>query len=289
MPDLASVRRAYAERLRTTGKLKSQALVEALARVPREHFLGPGPWQIATVTPAGIRYVSTPDDNPQHLYADVLVAIDASRGLNNGMPSGLASWIDALELRAGERVVHLGCGTGYYTAILAEIVGPPGRVVGIDIDAHLAQQAGQNLAGYSQVAVWYGDDFPFEPGTADAIFVNAGATHPLPKWVDALGPGGRLLIPLTGSSGSESFGVGGMFLLRHTRAGFEVSVVSGVAIYPCVGVRDASLNQELLRRRGTERQVHSFRRDAHQPDTSCWLHTRYGCFSTLYLGTDSRT
>jgi protein-L-isoaspartate(D-aspartate) O-methyltransferase len=289
MSDLASVRRAYADRLRTTGKLKSQALVEALARVPRERFLGPGPWQIANVTPDGIRYVSTPDDNPKHLYADVLVAIDASRGLNNGMPSGLASWIDALELRTGERVVHIGCGTGYYTAILAEIVGPTGRVVGIDIDAQLAQQAAQNLVGYRKVAVWHGDDFPFERGSADAIFVNAGATHPLPKWVDALSLGGRLLIPLTASTGSEGFGVGGMFLLRHMRGGFEVSVVSAVAIYPAAGVRDASLNQELLRRRGTERQVHSFRRDAHQPDTTCWLHTRYGCFSMLYLGTDSRT
>ena len=281
--DLEQARRAYAEQLRKTARLKSNALVEAFARVPREHFLGPGPWQIVDVAMAkGLKYITTPDADPRHVYADVLVAIDASRSLNNGQPSGLASWIDALELQSGERVIHVGCGTGYYTAILAEIVGPTGRVVAIDIDAQLAQKAGQNLAGYSQVIAWYGDDFPFEPESADAVFVNAGATHPLPKWLDAVALGGRLLMPLT-TTGPESFGSGGMFLLRRTRAGFTANCVSGVAIYPCMGVRDANLNLELWKRRGTERQVHSFRRDAHEQDTTCWLHTPYGCFSTLFL------
>jgi protein-L-isoaspartate(D-aspartate) O-methyltransferase len=282
--DLERVRRAYAERLRVGGRLRSDALVEAFARVPRERFLGPGPWQVVErVTQSGLRYTTTPDANPVHVYADVLIAIDASRGLNNGQPSGLASWIDALELRSGERVIHIGCGTGYYTAILAEIVGPGGRVVGVDIDAELAHRASQYLAGYSHVAVWYGDDVLFEPGAADAIFVNAGATHPLPEWLDALDLGGRLLIPLTASMGSEGFGSGGMFLIRRTPAGFAANCVSGVAIYPCIGVRDSDLNRELWRLRGTESQVHSFRRDAHERDTTCWLHTRYGCLSTLVL------
>jgi len=284
--DLQQARRAYAERLRVSARLKSKALVDALARVPRERFLGPGPWQV--VNPgsplAGFKYSTTPDANPKHVYADVLIAIDADRGLNNGQPSGLASWIDALDLKSGERVFHIGCGTGYYTAILAEIVGPTGVVIAIDIDATLAHQAGQNLVDYYNVQVWYGDDVPFEPESADAVFVNAGATHPLPAWLDALAYGGRLLIPLT-ATGPEGFSTGGMFLIRRTLGGFTASCVSGVAIYPCVGVRNSDLNLELWRRRGTERQVHSFRRDAHVPDTTCWLHTPYGCFSTLFLAT----
>ena len=282
--DLDQARRAYAERLRVAARLKSNALVEALARVPREKFLGPGPWQIVDVAvPTGLKYRATPDADPKHVYADVLIAIDASRSLNNGQPSGLASWIDALELRSGERVIHIGCGTGYYTAILAEIVGPTGRVIAIDIDAELAQRAGQNLADYGRVQVWYGDDFPFPPDSADAVFVNAGATHPLPKWLNALVLEGRMLIPLT-ATGPEGFGSGGMFLLRRTRAGFTAGCLSGVAIYPCIGARDAGLNLDLRMRHGTERQVHSFRRDAHEPDGTCWLHTPYGCFSTLFLG-----
>jgi protein-L-isoaspartate(D-aspartate) O-methyltransferase len=286
--DLEQIRRAYAERLRVSGRLKSSALVEALARVPRERFLGPGPWQIVSpgAPPAGFKYTATPDANPKHLYADVLVAIDASRGLNNGQPSGLASWIDALDLRSGERVIHIGCGTGYYTAILADIVGPTGRVIAVDIDVQLAHRARTNLAGYNHVEVWYGDDVPFEPGSADAVFVNAGVTHPLPGWLDVLALGGRLLIPLT-ATGPDGFSTGGMFLLVRSRAGFAVRCVSGVAIYSCIGARDADLNLELWRRRGTERQVRSFRRDAHEPDTTCWLHTPNGCFSTLFLGTSA--
>lgn len=282
--DVEQARRAYAERLRVSARLKSKALIDALARVPREHFLGPGPWQIVDPgTAASFKYSTTPDANPRHVYADVLVAIDVSRGLNNGQPSGLASWIDALELRSGERVMHIGCGTGYYTAILAEIVGPTGFVIGIDIDVQLAHLARQNLAGYNHVEVWYGDDVPFKPESTDAVFVNAGATHPLPAWLDVLALGGRLLIPLT-ATGPEGFSTGGMFLLTRTRAGFAARCVSGVAIYPCIGVRDSDLNLELWRRRGTERQVHSFRRDAHKPDTTCWLHTPNGCFSMLFLG-----
>jgi protein-L-isoaspartate(D-aspartate) O-methyltransferase len=283
-PDLEPVRRAFAERLRVAARLRSDALVEAFARVPREHFLGPGPWQVVDrVTQSGVQYITTRDANPQHVYADVLIAIDASRGLNNGQPSGLASWIDSLELRAGERVIHIGCGTGYYTAILAEIVGPGGWVVGVDIDPQLAQRARDNLSYLKQARVFASDDVSFGPSSVDAIFVNAGATHPLPKWLDALGLGGRLLIPLTASVGSEGFGSGGMFLIRRTPAGFLARCVSGVAIYPCVGVRDSDLNLELSRLRGTESRVHSFRRDAHQRDTTCWLHTRYGCLSTLTL------
>ena len=283
--DLEQIRRAYAERLRVSARLKSRALVDALARVPREHFLGPGPWQIVDPgpPPVGFKYTTTPDANPKHLYADVLVAIDTSRGLNNGQPSGLASWIDALELKSRERVIHIGCGTGYYTAILAEIVGPTGHVTAIDVDVQLAHRARTNLAGYSQVDVWYGDDVPFEPESADVVFVNAGATHPLRPWLDVLKLGGRLLIPLT-ATGPEGFSTGGMFLLTRTRGGFAARCISAVAIYPCVGVRDSDLNLELWRRRGTERQVNSFRRDAHRQDTTCWLHTPNGCFSTLFLG-----
>jgi protein-L-isoaspartate(D-aspartate) O-methyltransferase len=284
--DLQSARRAYADRLRAAARLRSDALVEALAHVPREKFLGPGPWQVVDrVTPTGLRYITTPDANPAHVYADVLIAIDASRGLNNGQPSGLSSWIDSLELQAGERVIHIGCGTGYYTAILAEIVGPGGRVLGVDIDPQLVQRARENLSYLDHVRVIGADDVRFEPGAADAVFVNAGATHPLPQWLDALDIDGRLLIPLTASKGPEGFGSGGMFLIRRTRAGFAARCVSGVAIYPCSGVRDFDLNLELWRLRGTESQVHSFRRDAHAPDASCWFHSRWGCWSTLALPT----
>ena len=78
------------------------------------------------------------DADPAHLYHDVLVAIDPARRLNNGQPSYLAFCLDALDLREADCVLHVGCGVGYYTAIAAEVVGPGGRVIGVEIDADLA-------------------------------------------------------------------------------------------------------------------------------------------------------
>jgi protein-L-isoaspartate(D-aspartate) O-methyltransferase len=121
--------------------LQSEALVAAFARVPREQFLGPGPWQILSPGTDGSAYRTTTDNDPAHLYRDVLVAIDPSRRLNNGQPSYLASCIESLDLQQGERVLHVGCGVGYYTAIMADVVGPTGHVLGIEIDADLASRA----------------------------------------------------------------------------------------------------------------------------------------------------
>ena len=127
-------------------------------------------------------YQTTPDADARHLYRDVLVAIDAARLVNNGMPSVVAVLIDALGPREGERGVHVGCGTGYYTAILAEIVGPSGRITALEIDENLAARARQNLAGLRYVEVLHADGTGHDFGLADAILVNAGATHPQPTW-----------------------------------------------------------------------------------------------------------
>ena len=46
MSELDEIRHYYAEELRAVANLQSEALVRAFAKVPREHFLGPGPWQV---------------------------------------------------------------------------------------------------------------------------------------------------------------------------------------------------------------------------------------------------
>jgi protein-L-isoaspartate(D-aspartate) O-methyltransferase len=105
--DVAAARRRYAEELRARAQLRSEALVQAFTKVPRERFLGPGPWQVMAA-PGG--YTTTVDADPAHLYRDVLVAINAARFLNNGHPSSLAGCFDALDLQPSERVLHVGCG-----------------------------------------------------------------------------------------------------------------------------------------------------------------------------------
>ena len=93
-------RRYFAEEIEAVAQLDAPPVIDAFARVPREHFLSPGPWQIPRLM-IGPSYRATPDADPRHLYHDVAVAIDPSRQLHNGQPSALARWIAALELWFG--------------------------------------------------------------------------------------------------------------------------------------------------------------------------------------------
>ena len=154
---LQAIRRWYADDLRLrTPVLRNPSVVEAFATVPRERFLGPGPWTIVPFNRPDEPF-TTPDDAPHWLYHDVLVAIDPARALNNGQPSFWAHNFEHLDLRRGERVLQIGAGTGYYSAILAEIVGPAGRVTAVEFDADLAARARAALAPWRHVEVVAGD------------------------------------------------------------------------------------------------------------------------------------
>jgi protein-L-isoaspartate(D-aspartate) O-methyltransferase len=71
----------------------------------------------------------------------VLVSIIADKGLANGLPSGHARWLNALDLQPSDRVLHCGCGTGYYTAIIAHVVRNNGYVTAIELEQSLAYLA----------------------------------------------------------------------------------------------------------------------------------------------------
>jgi protein-L-isoaspartate(D-aspartate) O-methyltransferase len=152
--DLNLSRQYYAEELRAVADLQSESLVRAFAKVPREHFLGAGPWRV--FSPGSETDWSTRDGDPRHLYHNLLVVIDAQRHLNNGYPSFLAFLIDKLRLQLGEHVVHIGCGTGYYTAIMADVVGFQGHVTAMEIDPGLAARAHSNLSCLPHVEVFGG-------------------------------------------------------------------------------------------------------------------------------------
>jgi protein-L-isoaspartate(D-aspartate) O-methyltransferase len=283
MHELTGIRRRYAEDIRAAANLQSEPLVAALARVPREHFLGPGPWQILEPGLEGATYQTTKDDDPAHLYHDVLVAIDPGRRLNNGQPSYLAYCLESLDLHEGNRVLHVGCGVGYYTAIMAEIVGPGGRVIGIEIDAELAFRARRNLSYFQHVEVIHGDGGEHDAGACDAIFINAGATHPRPVWLDSLRPGGRLLLYLTVAFDAGGTGKGGMLKVSREERGYAARFLSSVAVFHCIGSRDDLANERLrdaLMRRAWG-SVRSLRRDTHEPSEACWLHGSDFCLSTL--------
>ena len=86
METVEQARQWYAAELRFIARVKSFAVVNAFATVPREQFVGPGPWRIKSPMNFG-EYWTTDDADPRHVYHDVLIALDEPRSINNGQPS----------------------------------------------------------------------------------------------------------------------------------------------------------------------------------------------------------
>ncbi|WP_230531754.1 protein-L-isoaspartate O-methyltransferase family protein [Microvirga roseola] len=192
--ELAVVRRAYARQmLALVGIEDDPRLEEALAAVPRERFLGDPPWHMSR-PPMG--YAPVPSADPVVLYQDALFALASRRGINNGSPSLHTRWLHALDLKQGERVAHIGAGTGYYTALLAHLVGESGHVLAVEFDPDLAERARTNLAGRPNVTVIQGDGAEWPRESVDAVYVNFAVERPAETWVENLRPGGRLVFPL---------------------------------------------------------------------------------------------
>src|SRR4029434_6351093 len=93
--DLKAQRRLYAVEIQAACNLRTTSLVEALASVPRERFLRPGPWQVRGERDFGGAR-ETSDADPRHVYQNTSIAIDSMRQLFNGAPSAVAPCIDAL-------------------------------------------------------------------------------------------------------------------------------------------------------------------------------------------------
>jgi protein-L-isoaspartate(D-aspartate) O-methyltransferase len=238
-------------------------LAAAFQSTPRERFVGGPPWRILTRE----GFVEAPGDDPAFLYQDVVVSLGAD-GLNNGEPGLHAVCIATLRPQKGDRVVHVGAGTGYYTTILAKLVGQQGTVDAYEIEPGLVRRAAENLAELPQVRLhpWSGSAGSLP--ACNLLYVNAGATEPLAVWLDALEPGGRLLFPLTPDDGA-----GAMLLI--TRADGEVwaaRFLFQVQFVGCAGARDQAAERRLaeaFRNRNWSKVRSLYRNDA--PDESCWL------------------
>ncbi len=233
--ELAVVRRAYARQmLASVGVSGNPELEGAFATIARERFVGPPPWQMSK----GGGYSALTSSDPVVLYQDVLIALAPERGVNNGSPSLHAHWLNALAPRAGERAVHIGAGTGYYSAILARLVGAEGHVVAVEFDPALAAQAKANLRDLPNVTVVQGDGADWPRESADCIYVNFSVVRPAAAWLERLRAGGRLIFPLgvpgpvqTRGRGRHSLRGAG-YRIERRGGGFAVSWL-GAAFFVC--------------------------------------------------------
>ena len=147
---LQTHRSFYARLITANAGLPAGSELEAaLASLPREKFVGPPPWKV--FTRAG--YIDANDRDPAILYQDVVVSLGVDGSLNNGQPTLHAYCITALAIKKGEHIVHVGAGSGYYTAILAKLLGESGTVDAYEIHPELAVRAKQNLAEFPHITV----------------------------------------------------------------------------------------------------------------------------------------
>jgi protein-L-isoaspartate(D-aspartate) O-methyltransferase len=163
--------------------------------------------------------------------------------------------IAALRLTKRDHVLHVGAGTGYYTAIVAELAG---TIDAYEIEAGLAARAALNLANWPNVTVHAQSATGRMLPAAGAVYVNAGATHPDPFWLDSLRDGGRLLFPLTGDRMW-----GSMLLVERRGRRFAARFVTKCGFIHCAGLRDPVTAARLTKvfEAGGEDRVRSLTRD----------------------------
>ncbi len=264
MTDVRAARRQYAAFVAALGASGDQRIEAAFAAVERERYCGDGPWLVAT----GEGYARTPSPDPDFLYRNAAIGLVPERGLNNGEPGSHALWLKAVEPKAGEYVAHIGAGAGYYTAILAELVGGEGRVDAYEIDPEIAESARRNLADRANVFVHTRSGAAGALPDVDVVYVNAGATAPMAVWLDALRRDGRLIFPLT-----PDVGIGGMLHVGWRADGvYSARFVSGAVFFQCDGARNAGEAARLSAAlaSGGAKDVRRLHRGT-TPDSSCWL------------------
>jgi protein-L-isoaspartate(D-aspartate) O-methyltransferase len=168
--------RMVAEQLAGRG-VHSPTVLEAMARIPRELFL--------------------PPSSQEYAYADAALAIDCGQTISQ--PYMVASMTELLELTPADRVLEIGTGSGYQTAILACLAR---QVYTIEWHLRLMLDASERLKqlGLTNVRYRCADGSRGWPEQApfDAVLVTAGAPAVPPSLVEQLSQGGRLVVPVGG-------------------------------------------------------------------------------------------
>ncbi len=205
---------ARERRLMTESQIRARGVrdplvLAAMAKVPRHLFV-----------PEGLR---------AHAYADEPLPIGDGQTISQ--PYIVAYMTEALGLRSGEKVLEIGTGSGYQTAVLAEIAG---EVRTIEIVGALAERAHGVLEslGYANIRFRVGDGSEGWPDGApfDAVMVTAAAPVMPRKLEDQLAVGGRMIVPV-GTDLQE------LVLVRRTRKGTEKERLLAVRFVPLVKAR----------------------------------------------------
>lgn len=187
----------------------SEAVMAAMAKVPRHAFVRPGDRAVAYA------------DRPQGI----------GHGQTISQPYMVAVMTELLDLEADHRVLEIGAGSGYQSAVLAEVAG---AVYSVEVIPTLARAAAERLAalGYDTISLRRGDGFLGWPEEApfDTVIVTAAPEAIPDALVAQLKPGGRMVIPIGRQHGSQT-------LIRGVKAAdgtLQTKKILPVAFVPMV-------------------------------------------------------
>ncbi|HET7379276.1 MAG TPA: protein-L-isoaspartate(D-aspartate) O-methyltransferase [Gaiellales bacterium] len=195
------------EQLREQG-IRDLAVLRAFAETPRHLFV-----------PAAVRH---------RAYENAALPIGAGQTISQ--PFTQARYLETLRLQGGERVLEIGTGSGYQTALLSQLVAQVFTVERVQALAESAQRA-LRAAQVRNVSVLLGDGTLGWAGYApyDAILVAAGGPSIPAPLVEQLGPGGRLLIPV-GERGRQT-----LTLVERTAEGVRTTALGDALFVPLLG------------------------------------------------------
>jgi protein-L-isoaspartate(D-aspartate) O-methyltransferase len=186
-PDAPTLHQGLVDQLVEGGSITSAAVEVAFRTVPRHPFL--------------------PGEPLERVYRDAPVVTkrrdDGVPVSSSSQPAAMAIMLEQLDVRPGHRVLEIGTGTGYNTALLARLAGPDGLVVSVDIEEDIVAGAIGHLKAAAiptsaPVHVYQGDGGRGWPDERpyDRIILTVGAWDVVPAWIEQLAPVGRLLVPL---------------------------------------------------------------------------------------------
>lgn len=129
-----------------------------------------------------------------------MVAPDGVQLPQTSRPEVVHRLLGLLDVAPGMRVMEIGTGSGYGTALLSRLVGPTGHVLSIDVDRDLVARADALLRadGPGNVVVVHADGRGYEAGgeTFDRLIAWASSPEVPDTWVERVRPGGRIVVPL---------------------------------------------------------------------------------------------
>jgi protein-L-isoaspartate(D-aspartate) O-methyltransferase len=161
--------------------MRSARVRAAFEATPREHFL----------------------PESQRRFAGSDQALPLSHGQTNSQPTTVRNMLELLDVQPGHKVLDVGAGSGWTTALLAHLVGPQGRVYGVELLPELVELGRANLAGLGLPQAGIDQAEPGVlglPGEApyDRILVSAEARRMPDSLVDQLAERGVMVVPVNG-------------------------------------------------------------------------------------------